>query len=117
MDAAIADTLNRLTAEKISTHLDLLDAELGYDKVAPWHRSPISETLMGDGPADNADRAWFVGHLAARTPDLSFDGAPADCDWDNLFSHFRTEIVARRDSESPSVRTAETPVRDGVGSR
>jgi len=116
MDAGIADTLNRHVVQLITRQLDAVDAELGYSLIAPWHRSPIADTLMGDGPADNADRAWFVGHLAARTPGIDFDGQPADCDWDNLFSHFRAEITARRDPQTPSVREADSG-RDSVGSR
>jgi hypothetical protein len=117
MDAGIADTINRHVAQIITQRLDSNDKALGYDLVAPWHHSPIADTLMGDGPADAADRAWFVGYLAAGTPGVDFDGEPADCDWENLFSHFRAEILARRDPQTPTVHAAETPARDGVGSR
>lgn len=116
MDAGIADTLNRHTVRLLASQLDAWDADLGYSAIAPWHRAPIADTLMGDNDATDADRAWFVGDLAARTPGVEFDGPPGDCDWDNLFSHFRAEILARRGPETPPVRDMP-PVRDGVGSR
>lgn len=127
MDAGVADTLNRHVVQLITARMDAVDIELGYMTIAPWYRSAVSDTLMGEGPATQADRAWYVGQIAARTPGLDFDGEPADCDWDNLFSHFRAEIMARRepdaegyaakrDPKTPPVRD-EPPVRDGVGSR
>jgi hypothetical protein len=123
MDAGIADTLNRRTAWRITTNLDVIDWFMGIlgDKTpevgAPWYRAPIADTLMGTNAATSGDRAWLVGIFAARTPNLGWDGHPADCDWDNLFSHFRAEILARRDPQSHPARAAEIPARDGVGSR
>lgn len=109
MDTGIADTLNRLDAQKMAAQLDAWDGELGYTSIAPWYRSPIADTLMGDGPATDADRAWFVGDLAARTPGVRcVYGGPALCDWENLFSHFRTEIQTRRDPQTPPAEAAET---------
>jgi hypothetical protein len=109
MDAGIADTINRRDVQRIVRRLDENDEALGYTPIAPWWNAPIADTLLGDSPASNADRAWFVGTLAARTPGVAFDGAPADCDWDNLFSHFRAEILARRtpDPKTPPVQAAE----------
>jgi hypothetical protein len=117
MDSGIADTINRLVAQKVTAHLDQIDARLMPLDARPWFAAPIGDTLIGTGPATNADRAWMIGHLAARTPDLSFDGVPADYDWENLFSHFRAEVEARRDPSAHPVRAAEIPVPDGVGSR
>lgn len=107
MDAAIADTINRLTAEKITKHLDLLDWFMMARK--PWHTSAVADALMGTSASGNADRAWLVGILASRTPEVPFDGVPADCDWDNLFSHLRTEILARRNPQTLLVCAAESP--------
>lgn len=116
MDAGIADTLNRHTAQLITAQLDTWDRDLGYGRIAPWHRSSIADTLMGDNDTTDGDRAWLIGALAARTPGVEVDGIPADFDWENLFASFRAEIAARRDPQTPSVR-GQSPVRDGVGSR
>lgn len=115
MDAGIADTLNRHVVQLIAQQLDTVDADMGI-VFAPWQHCAMADTLMGENKATDGDRAWLVGMLAARTPGVDFDGHPADCDWENLFSHFRAEILARRDPESPSVCAAESPARDGVGS-
>lgn len=115
MDPAIADSINRRDARLITEHLDLMNLGPEYN-APPWYRSPIAETLMDSRQATASDRAWLIGAFAARTPGIAFDGAPADCDWDNLFSHFRAEIAARRDPQTPSVHASES-VRDGVGSR
>lgn len=117
MDAGIADTLNRHVVQLMVAQLDLFDIDLCATEEGPWYRVSIADTLMGTNDATNADRAWLVGIIAHATPGLDFDGHPADCDWDNLFSHFRAEILSRRDPQSPPVRAAETPARDGVGSR
>lgn len=115
MDAGIADTINRRTAQQTAKHLDLNDFLAGLT-ADPWHNAPMAQTLMGENPASNADRAWLVGALAAKTPGLHFDGTPADADWENLFTHFRAEILARRDPQTSPVHANES-VRDGVGSR
>lgn len=92
MDAGIADTINRLFAQKLAG---------GLDEFYPrWHQSPVAATLMGD----SSDRAWLVGFLVHPIPDLEIDSTPADADWDNLFSHLRAEILARRDLETPPVQ-------------
>jgi hypothetical protein len=118
MDFGIADTINRHVAQLICKHLDAMDAELHFHRISPWYRNAMSDVMMGaHGDTSDGDRAWLVGMLAARTPDVDFDGHPADCDWDNLFSHFRAEILARRDPQSHPVREAQIPARDGVGSR
>jgi hypothetical protein len=116
MDAGIADTINRHVVQLITQHLDS-NRQLAGALVAPGRKAASRTTLMGERlPPRRCRRAWFVGFLAARTPDLDFD-FPADCDWENLFSHFRAEILARRDPKTPPVHAAQTPVRDGVGSR
>lgn len=124
MDAGTADTINRHVAELITTHLDYMDrevralpelAELPFANKG-WQHSGIALTLMGENDANDGERAWLIGLLAARTPDVAFDGHPADCDWDNLFSHFRAEILARRDPKTPHAVAAQSAVACGVGS-
>lgn len=115
MDAGTADTINRRTAQRTAEYLDLNDFLAGLTG-DPWHDGPMAQTLMGENPASNADRAWLVGALATKTPGLDFDGTPADADWENLFTHFRAEILARRDPQTSPVHANES-VRDGVGSR
>lgn len=107
MDTAVADTINRLDAARIAKHLDLLDWFAGPG--IQWATSIIGRTLASEDPATNSDRAWLVGALAAHTPDVAFDGAPADCDWENFFGHLRTEIEARRNPQTSSVCAAEPP--------
>jgi hypothetical protein len=83
----------------------------------PWFQAPIADTILGTNDATNADRAWLVGTFAAKTPGLDFDG-PADADWENLFMHFRAEILARRDPQNPTREgVRDAPWRSGVGSR
>ena len=108
MDAGIADTLNRHVVLLITKHLDAIDRGMPVPEIR-WPTSAMADTLMSDGPDSNGDRSWLVGFLAARTPGIDFDGLPADCDWDNLFSHFRAEILSRRDPKLPSVRAAQSP--------
>lgn len=108
MDAGIADTVNRHVVQLIVRRLDSTDEALGYDRDCPWYRAPLGSILLSDRPDSNGDRAWLVGQLATRTPGVDFDGEPADCDWDNLFSHFRAEILARRDPKTPHSASAET---------
>ena len=120
MDAGIADTINRRDARLIAEKLDRNDLSEGSNArlfFGPWYESPLAETIMGENASTGPDRAWLIGAFASRTPGVSFDGEPADCDWENLFAHFRAEILSRRDPQTPSVHAAETPVRDGVGSR
>lgn len=107
MDHGIVDAINRRDAQLITAWLDLND--LGPEYTAePWYRSPVAATLMDERPGSTADRAWLIGTFAARVTGIAFDGAPADCDWDNLFAHFRDEIIARRNNVTrdpiPSVR-------------
>jgi hypothetical protein len=108
MDAGIADTLNRHVVQLITKQLDTVDMGMPISEIR-WPTSAMADTLMGAGPDTSGDRAWLVGFLAARTPGVDFDGHPADCDWGNLFSHFRAEILSRRDPKLPSVRAAESP--------
>lgn len=105
MDAGVADTLNRHFAQIVCGYLDAHDTELHEETAGlRWFYRPIADTLASQEPDKNSDRAWLVGFLAARTPGVDFDGQPQDCDWNNLFSHFRAEILARRDPQAPSVR-------------
>lgn len=115
MDAGIADMLNRQAARMVARNMDRLDTAWG--NTVPWYRAGLSETFLASNDATDSDRAWYFGVLAARTPGIDYDGTPADCDWENLFSHFRAEIEARRDPQSHSARAAEIPARDGVGSQ
>lgn len=117
-DATIADTLNRRAAKLITAQMDTIELTAGFNTSGQvrWHWSAMADVLLSDAPDKDGLRAWLVGFHAARTPDLTFDG-PADEDWENLFSYFRAEILARRDPQTPSVHAAETPVPDSVGSR
>jgi hypothetical protein len=92
MDAGIADTINRQTVRTTAAQLDILDQTFG---TPAWHAAPLADALMGD----SSDRAWLATTIIKGAADATFDG-PADEDWDNLFSHFRTEITARRDKVS-----------------
>src|SRR5512143_1432421 len=96
MDAGIADTLNRRDARLIAEFLDALDARLSGDR-KPWYVGPMGAAFTTGDEASNGYRAWLIGKHAWRIPELHFDDAPADADWENLFSHFRAEIQARRD--------------------
>lgn len=125
MYSGIADTINRHVARLITAHLDFIDrevrampelTELPYPK-GGWQFSAMADTLMGENDTSDGERAWFIGMLAARTPDVEFDGHPADADWENLFSHFRAEILARRDPETPCAVSASPGAACGVGSR
>lgn len=105
MDAGIVDSINRRDAALIADKVAILD-DL-------WYEGQLAAAFLS---SQNADRAWLLGQMAPGIPGLRFDGAPADCDWDNLFSHIRAEILARRDPQSPLARAAIAE-RDGVGSR
>lgn len=107
MDAGIADTLNRRTVQATAEKMDAIDVLYGNE--VPWYRAPFADTMMGD----SSDRAWLAVALISGTADPRFDG-PADADWDNLYSHFRAEIGARRarDPQTPHDQAAET--RRGV---
>lgn len=108
MDAGIADTINHQDAQKIAAHLDGVDTRLPLVR-KPWFQHRTADVFFSPHASDNSYRAWLIGSHAARTPGLNFDGYPADCDWENLFSHFRAEILARRsDPETPPARTAES---------
>lgn len=104
MDAGIVDTINRQAASVVAKNLDRLDAAWEVEK--PWHQATLSETFLSEDTSTDVDRAWYFGMLAARTPGIDLDGIPADCDWENLFSHFRAEILARRDPKTHTVRVA-----------
>jgi hypothetical protein len=108
MDAGIADTLNRRAVQAMVAHLDKFDIDLCANETGPWYATRIADTLMGTNDATNADRAWLVGVIAQSTPGLDFDGHPADCDWENFYSHLRAEILARRDPKTPPAVPAET---------
>lgn len=106
MDTGIVDTINRRWAALFAAHLDSIDTGLGFTR-QPWHTSPIAASLMGENDATDADRAWLVGSLSACAADLDIEGCPADADWENLFSHIRAEILARRESGNPTSRVSE----------
>lgn len=109
MDAGTADTINRLDVALLVAHLDALDTRLtrltGDRK--PWHLGPFGEAFLSDHPSDSSYKAWLIGRHAWRIPDLHFDGAPADCDWDNFFGHVRTAILTRRADRNPPATEAE----------
>jgi hypothetical protein len=107
MDAGIADTLNRHAARLIAEHLDGVDTRLPLVRL-PWYMRRAVDVFFSPHASDNGYRAWLIGRDAARTPGIDFDGTPADCDWENLFSHFRAEILARRDPQTPPAGMAET---------
>jgi hypothetical protein len=107
MDAGTADTINRRDVQLIAAQLDKNDLAMPVPEIR-WPHSAMADTLVSDAADSNGDRAWLVGHLAARTPGTYFDGAPADADWENLFGHFRAEIQTRRDPETPHIGKAET---------
>lgn len=104
MDAGIVDAINRRDVKLIVARLDALDLPQYSRSVGDrrWYEAPFAETLMGE----SADRAWLVSSLAACVPGLGPNWGPADCDWENLFSHFRAEILARRDPETPPAKAA-----------
>lgn len=105
MYAGVADALNRRFAQIVCGYLDAHDTEQFFDGSGlHWYDRSLADTLASQDRATHPNRAWLVGFLAARTPGVDFDGQPQDCDWDNLFSHFRAEILARRDPKAPSVR-------------
>lgn len=101
MDAGTADTLNRQTVQATVKQMDILD--LTFNNEVGWHRAPLADTLMGD----SSDRAWLAVALITGAYDATFTG-PADEDWDNLFSHFRAEIEARRNVHGTACPAAYT---------
>jgi hypothetical protein len=103
MDYGIVDSINRRDAQLLAEFLDALDTRLSGDR-QPWHLGPMGAAFM-DNDASDGYRAWLIGKHAWRIPALTFDGQPADGDWDNLFAHFRNAISARRDPEAPHART------------
>lgn len=70
-------------------------------KRPPWHFTAMADTLMSEQDSTRSQRAWIVGQIAINARGIAFDGCPADCDWDNLFQHFRNAIRARRDPKTP----------------
>lgn len=105
MDAGIADTINRRDVELVARKLDGLDSF--FSNETPWYQGVFADTVVAGSIAP--DRAWLFTILATGTPGVAFDGTPADADWENLFSHFRAEILARRDPQAHPVRAAESP--------
>lgn len=101
MDAGIADTINRTDARRIAERMDEVDKAIlpGMLLPKPWYRSSMAATLMEENNTSDLDRSWLVGSLSSTTVGLHFDGQPAQCDWDNLFSHLRAEILSRREAE------------------
>lgn len=101
MDAGIADTINRRDARLIADRVYLADAFTGD--------TGLADVFLSD---DRARKAWLLGRMAPGIPGLSFDGAPADADWDSLFSNIESLILIRRDPKPPHARSAAT--RPGV---
>jgi len=114
MDAGIADGINRRTAEAIAARMDNIDESLDirFPEVgSPWYHGSMAATIMGENPdAGPEDLRWLVSSLGVATWGSGFDGTPADADWDNLYSHLRAEVVARRyrDPKPPPAPAAET---------
>ena len=105
MDAVIADTINRRDVTIICARLDALDLPKYKATHGPWYLSPMADVLLSEDDSTRSQRAWIVGQLAVNARGIAFDGCPADCDWDNLFQHFRDAIRARRDPKTPPART------------
>jgi hypothetical protein len=107
MDAAIADTINRQDAQKVAAFLDRFGVE--FDGPNSWYYGVEASALMSTH-LTSGEMAWLFARLAAGVPDLHFDGNPADADWDNMFTHFRAEIQARRDRapKTPPAPAAKT---------
>lgn len=116
MDAGIADTINRQDAEKVARHLDLVDWLDARPAPARWHLGHEAQVFLST-TTTSSEQAWVFGWLASGINGIAFDGEPADCDWENLLSHFRTEILVRRDPQTSPACAAEIPAQDGVGSR
>jgi hypothetical protein len=114
MDAGVANAINREDARIIALAFDSVDQDraphLYSYHPTPWYNGPMAATIMGENVATNGDRAWMLGAICSGIPGVRFDGAPADCDWDNFISHLRAEILARRDTDSSSLRAAQIPV-------
>lgn len=115
MDAEIADTINRRDVALITARLDALDLpQYGGEPGQPaWYDGLIGRVMLSDDPRLRPDKAWLIGRIARGIPGIAFDGCPADCDWDNLFQHFRNAISARRDPKTPPGGAAENQ-RAGV---
>lgn len=110
MDTGTMSAINRRDARLIAEHFDRNDLEWGNQE--SWAELKWADIILSD--TAHADRAWLVGAMAAMTPGLYFDGEPAGCDWEDLYSHLRAEILARRAPQPPSVRAPEMTVRAGV---
>lgn len=112
MDAGTVDAINRRDVQLIAERLDNSDEM--FRAFNSWHDGPIAETIMGENCATFADRDFLVACLAERTVGVHFDGHPADCDWENLYSHFRAAILARRDPSNPTGGLPPLAVADVV---
>ena len=104
MDAGIVDTLNRRDVALLVARLDVIDDDLRRGlllpgDLKPWYHASIADTFLSTSETARSDQAWLFGSLVASIPGIRFDGCPADCDWDNLFGHLRTEILSRRDRD------------------
>lgn len=103
MDAGVADTINRHAAQAIAIDLDAIAVVMHDLMPGLWHDAPWAAALLEGGNC-GAQRD-LMEQLAAGVHGV--DGA-ADSDWDNLISHFRAEILARRDPQTPPAPAAET---------
>jgi len=80
----------------------------------PWYRTAAADIMLREDDGTRSDRAWWVGVWAQGIPGIAFDGCPADCDWDNLFQHFRDAIAARRDPKIPHGKVGYGPLAEVV---
>lgn len=108
MDSSLANDINRRDARIIAEYLDTLDPEGRTYFGEDWFETAAADIMLRNDDGTNPDRAFWLGLWAQKAPGLYFDGAPADCDWENLYSHLRAEILARRAPETPHARTPET---------
>lgn len=117
MDAGIADTINRKTAEAIADHLDLVDWLKGVEKTGEprWYEMPIVDEFLTAVPVPK--QAWMFGliaHSARRATYDVYDVIPADADYESLFAALRTEVAKRRDTKIPRGDAAEVRVAEVV---
>jgi hypothetical protein len=98
MDAGIVDTINHLNVRLTTDLLDKVDHDLRTQAGDEWFNSTMARTLMEENGTSRSDRIWLAAQLMRNVPGATFDGEPADGDWDNLFSHFRTHIQTRREA-------------------
>lgn len=117
MDAGIADTINRQTADAIAKQLDLVDwfDGVNHRTGTPWYRGPLAEEFLK--ATDMRVQSWVYGLIAHRAVYAGrelYSLIPADADYENLFSALRVEITMRRGTEIPRGDAAEVRVAEVV---